>query len=976
MSFSGLAKQQSGSGKLCPSMILDHEGDKFLKRFAVNNEMIDEDKLAYRKFCFGVLVGTFVIDPARRFHYRWLMVISLAVCYNIIFIIGRGTFWELHNMYPRTWYLFDYLCDIIYLVDMLANARTGYLEQGILVRNTRKLANNYLASFEFKLDALSVLPTDLAYLFMPTRCQPNRVPCAIIYRLNRLLRFHRLAQFFDRTESVTNFPFIFRISKLVFYILVIIHWNACIYFALSYVIGFGSDSWVYQPMKEAMIPESTIQNITKSTNIPDGSLGALHSNQTNSTTTNQTSDPIGIQLGNASLLGQTIGADRLQNSEKQQQLRSNSLIYHHEKDNLLHQYIYCFYWSTLTLTTIGEVPMPERDEEYLFVVVDFLIGLLIFATIVGNIGSMITNMNAARAEFQHKMDSVKQWMKFRKVNKELEERIIKWFDYLWANRQTLDEDAVTSILPDRLKAETAIHVHLETLKRVHLFQDCEPGLLVQLVLKLKLQVFSPGDYICRVGDVGKEMYIVKRGELSVLAEDCKTIYGTLSDGSVFGELSILNISGVKTGNRRTANVRSVGYSDLFVLSKQDLWNVLEDYPDAKALLVEKGKQILRKDGLLDEEQSCDTRQTSIGSGQTIAPQRSRTGMPNNWRRQIESTSGLSSNNEPIESTAAGVVQRQRTPSLYGLIGDEESHEMDTMSQNSFDISQPLFASNLRSPFTQRPSLHSSFRQRRFTQIASNINLRHRDSSPQVLLDSCQQQSLIRAHQQAPRVAGGVQLATTNLVQQDLLKKRAHMKKSLSFASDASGIIQPYLQSRPASNLLNANTRLLMRPTDILNQISSVQQQQLALPSSVGTEQSHSGTRASEVRHQQSRKLSCCTGASTTIANSQFKFRAKSNLSISDGSLQSIVQCCDRIIHMNSMMKTGPSCKVQTSRVDLNNQESPLPPTSIIETDICLNSRLDDLSKETKQTREDIAKIFRILTSLDHSFHELSESIHD
>lgn len=59
-----------------------------------------------------------------------------------------------------------------------------------------------------------------------------------------------------------------------------------------------------------------------------------------------------------------------------------------------------FYWSTLTLTTIGETPQPERDEEFIFVTLDFLVGVLIFATIVGNVGSMITNMNAARAEFQ------------------------------------------------------------------------------------------------------------------------------------------------------------------------------------------------------------------------------------------------------------------------------------------------------------------------------------------------------------------------------------------------------------------------------------------------------------------------------------------------------------------------------------------------------------------------------------------------
>lgn len=60
-------------------------------------------------------------------------------------------------------------------------------------------------------------------------------------------------------------------------------------------------------------------------------------------------------------------------------------------------------------------------------------------------------------------------------------------------------------------------------------------------------------------------------------------------------------TGSKAGNRRTANIRSIGYSDLFCLSKDDLMEALTEYPDAKAMLEEKGRQILMKDGLLDLE---------------------------------------------------------------------------------------------------------------------------------------------------------------------------------------------------------------------------------------------------------------------------------------------------------------------------------------------------------------------------------------
>lgn len=55
-----------------------------------------------------------------------------------------------------------------------------------------------------------------------------------------------MLEFFDKTETRTNFPNAFRITKVVLYILVLIHWNACLFFALSFFIGFETDGWVYQ----------------------------------------------------------------------------------------------------------------------------------------------------------------------------------------------------------------------------------------------------------------------------------------------------------------------------------------------------------------------------------------------------------------------------------------------------------------------------------------------------------------------------------------------------------------------------------------------------------------------------------------------------------------------------------------------------------------------------------------------------------
>lgn len=118
---------------------------------------------------------------------------------------------------------------------------------------------------------------------------------------------------------------------------------------------------------------------------------------------------------------------------------------------------------------------------------------------------------------------------------------------MWSDRQTMDEQEVLGALPLQLKAEIAMQVHLDTLKRVAIFQDCEAGLLMEMVLKLRLSVFSPSDYVCRKGDIGKELYIIKRGKLNVVSDDGKTVFATLGEGVVFGEISILNIAGGHRG---------------------------------------------------------------------------------------------------------------------------------------------------------------------------------------------------------------------------------------------------------------------------------------------------------------------------------------------------------------------------------------------------------------------------------------------
>lgn len=107
--------------------------------------------------------------------------------------------------------------------------------------------------------------------------------------------------------------------------------------------------------------------------------------------------------------------------------------------------------------------------------------------------------------------------------------------------------------------------------------------------------------MCRKGDIGKEMYIIKKGKFEVCLEDGKVVFVIFEEGVIFGEISIFNFFGNKIGNRRIVSVRSVGFFDFFCLSKIDLFDVLSEYFEVRKSLIEIGKNILRKDNLLDEE---------------------------------------------------------------------------------------------------------------------------------------------------------------------------------------------------------------------------------------------------------------------------------------------------------------------------------------------------------------------------------------
>ncbi len=114
-------------------------------------------------------------------------------------------------------------------------------------------------------------------------------------------------------------------------------------------------------------------------------------------------------------------------------------------------------------------------------------------------------------------------------------------------------------------------VNEEVLKKVPLFKDGDMLFLEQVIMALRSTQVAGGELIIKKGDIGRELYLVARGEVEVLGDDGEVLK-VLTDGDIFGEIGVL------MSRPRNADVRAKTSCDLFVLDKADFSRILRINP--------------------------------------------------------------------------------------------------------------------------------------------------------------------------------------------------------------------------------------------------------------------------------------------------------------------------------------------------------------------------------------------------------------
>ncbi|XP_044800211.2 potassium/sodium hyperpolarization-activated cyclic nucleotide-gated channel 3 isoform X3 [Bubalus bubalis] len=248
--------------------------------------------------------------------------------------------------------------------------------------------------------------------------------------------------------------------------------------------------------------------------------------------------------------------------------------------------------------SISHMVAPVGMPDVWLTMLSMIVGATCYAMFIGHATALIQSLDSSRRQYQEKYKQVEQYMSFHKLPADTRQRIHEYYEHRYQGKM-FDEESILGELSEPLREEIINFTCRGLVAHMPLFAHADPSFVTAVLTKLRFEVFQPGDLVVREGSVGRKMYFIQHGLLSVLARGARDT--RLTDGSYFGEICLL------TRGRRTASVRADTYCRLYSLSVDHFNAVLEEFPMMRrafeTVAMDRLRRIGKKNSILQRKRS-------------------------------------------------------------------------------------------------------------------------------------------------------------------------------------------------------------------------------------------------------------------------------------------------------------------------------------------------------------------------------------
>ncbi|KAL4483357.1 hypothetical protein ABPG72_007999 [Tetrahymena utriculariae] len=252
---------------------------------------------------------------------------------------------------------------------------------------------------------------------------------------------------------------------------------------------------------------------------------------------------------------------------------------HFKEDNWASKYIHAYYFSTVTMITVGYGDFtPSNNTEMVISLITMLFSCGVFAYSINAVGTIFNTLNQKSLDIKNNMYTISSYMAKKNIDFELQMQIKEYLEYFWNMQYSRDQQQEQNLI-SQLSPKLKERLLLETFKMIvvdcQIFKDNFSQQFIMDIIQLIQECSYRPDEIILSESIQDDhsLYFIESGQVQVFVdEDAKKVLKNLKKGDFFGDFSFF------TGQSTNLNYKATEFTQIFKIKRSIIFGLFQNKP--------------------------------------------------------------------------------------------------------------------------------------------------------------------------------------------------------------------------------------------------------------------------------------------------------------------------------------------------------------------------------------------------------------